>query len=72
MNKSTSVLLLQVAIGKRPLLYLFGEDYSTKDGTPIRDYVHVVDLAKAHCKAISKFDVSVKYFLVLTISCTHI
>ena len=33
---------------------VFGNDYPTKDGTPIRDYIHVVDLAKAHVKAINR------------------
>lgn len=41
----------QTAIGKLPLLTLFGNDYNTKDGTCIRDYVHVVDLGLAHIKA---------------------
>nr|XP_039265661.1 UDP-glucose 4-epimerase-like [Styela clava] len=48
--------LAQVAIGKRPILNLYGNDYSTTDGTPIRDYVHVMDVAKAHCSAINKLD----------------
>lgn len=42
----------QVAIGKLPQLSVFGDDYSTPDGTGIRDYIHVVDLAKGHVKAI--------------------
>lgn len=41
----------QVAIGIRPVLRIFGNDYTSRDGTPIRDYVHVVDLAKAHLVA---------------------
>lgn len=41
----------QTAIGKLPQLTLFGNDYNTKDGTCIRDYIHVVDLAMAHIKA---------------------
>ena len=47
-------LILQVAQGKREQLSLFGTDYPTKDGTCIRDYIHVVDLAKGHVKAIEK------------------
>lgn len=43
--------IAQVAVGKRPKLSIFGNDYPTKDGTCIRDYVHVVDLAKGHVKA---------------------
>jgi len=42
----------QVAVGKRENLNVFGDDYNTPDGTGVRDYIHVVDLAKAHVKAI--------------------
>lgn len=42
----------QVAAGKREKLYIFGDDYDTPDGTGIRDYIHVVDLAKGHLAAI--------------------
>ncbi len=42
----------QVAVGKREYLRIFGDDYPTKDGTGIRDYIHVVDLAKGHVKAL--------------------
>lgn len=42
----------QVAIGKLPQLSVFGDDYPTPDGTGVRDYIHVVDLAKGHVKAI--------------------
>ena len=44
----------RVAIGKLPQLTVFGGDYDTKDGTCIRDYIHVVDLAKAHLCALNK------------------
>ena len=44
--------VLQVAIGKRPKLKIFGGDYDTHDGTGVRDYIHVVDLAKGHIKAL--------------------
>lgn len=44
----------QVAIGKLPELGVFGNDYDTKDGTCIRDYIHVVDLANGHVKALDK------------------
>ena len=44
--------LLQVAIGQRPALSVFGRDYATPDGTGIRDYVHVMDLAQGHMKAL--------------------
>lgn len=43
----------QVAVGKLPELSVFGDDYPTKDGTGVRDYIHVVDLAKAHLAALS-------------------
>jgi UDP-glucose 4-epimerase len=41
-------LVLQVPLGKRDKIYIFGDDYATKDGTCIRDYIHVLDLASAH------------------------
>ncbi|KAF2313456.1 hypothetical protein GH714_011090 [Hevea brasiliensis] len=44
----------QVAVGRRPHLTVFGNDYSTKDGTGVRDYIHVVDLADGHIAALSK------------------
>ena len=44
----------QVAVGKRPALKVFGNDYPTRDGTGIRDYIHVVDLAKGHVAALEK------------------
>ena len=43
----------QVAVGKLPQLSVFGDDYPTPDGTGIRDYIHVVDLAKGHLSAIT-------------------
>ena len=42
----------QVAIGKRPEVVVFGNDYPTPDGTGVRDYIHVVDLARGHLKAL--------------------
>ena len=42
----------QVAVGKRDRLSVFGDDYDTPDGTGVRDYIHVVDLAKAHVTAL--------------------
>ena len=44
----------QVAIGKLPVLNVFGNDYNTHDGTGVRDYIHVVDLAKGHVSAVKK------------------
>lgn len=43
----------QVAVGRLAQLNVFGNDYDTKDGTGVRDYIHVVDLAKAHLKAVA-------------------
>ncbi len=47
-------LILQVPLGKREKIGIFGEDYPTEDGTCIRDYVHVMDLADAHIKALER------------------
>lgn len=44
----------QVAVGKMDHVRVFGDDYPTEDGTGVRDYIHVVDLAKAHVKALEK------------------
>ncbi len=46
----------QVAVGKLPYLRVFGDDYPTPDGTCIRDYIHVVDLAIGHLKALEKLE----------------
>ena len=46
----------KVAIGELPNLNVFGNDYNTKDGTGVRDYIHVVDLAKGHIKALEYID----------------
>jgi len=46
--------LTQTAIGLRPFLRVFGDDYDTPDGTPVRDYLHVVDLAKAHVASLKR------------------
>ncbi|KIF74827.1 UDP-glucose 4-epimerase [Streptomyces sp. 150FB] len=45
-------LVLQVALGKRESILVFGEDYPTPDGTCVRDYIHVADLAEAHLRAL--------------------
>lgn len=44
--------ITKVAMGKLPYLHVFGNDYNTHDGTGVRDYIHVVDLARAHLKAL--------------------
>ena len=46
----------QVAIGKRKQLSVFGNDYPTPDGTGVRDYIHVIDLANGHLKALEKLE----------------
>jgi len=47
-------IILEVAKGKRPKIMVFGDDYDTKDGSCIRDYIHVNDLAEAHILAMEK------------------
>jgi UDP-glucose 4-epimerase len=49
-------LTLQVALGQRDRITIFGDDYPTRDGTCVRDYVHVVDLAQAHILALEALD----------------
>jgi len=49
-------VIIQVVLGQRDRLEIFGEDYPTKDGTCVRDYIHVVDLAEAHIKALENLD----------------
>ncbi|MCD7764349.1 MAG: UDP-glucose 4-epimerase GalE [Lachnospiraceae bacterium] len=48
--------IAQVAVGKLEKLGVFGDDYDTPDGTGVRDYIHVVDLARGHVKAMKKFE----------------
>ena len=48
--------IAQVAVGKLECLGVFGDDYDTPDGTGVRDYIHVVDLAAGHVKALKKFE----------------
>lgn len=48
--------ITQVAVGKREFLNVFGGDYKTIDGTGVRDYIHVVDLAKGHIAAVKKLN----------------
>ena len=50
----------QVAIGRLKELSVFGDDYPTPDGTGIRDYIHVVDLARAHVKAVERLERAVR------------
>ncbi|MDQ7050423.1 MAG: UDP-glucose 4-epimerase GalE [Enterobacterales bacterium] len=48
--------ICQVASGQREFLSIYGDDYATTDGTGVRDYIHVVDLAEAHVKAVDKIN----------------
>ena len=49
-------LVLQVPLGKRESVTIFGDDYPTRDGTCVRDYVHILDLAQAHILALAQCD----------------
>ncbi|MBA3352149.1 MAG: UDP-glucose 4-epimerase GalE [Blastocatellia bacterium] len=49
-------LVLQVAAGERVAIDIFGDDYPTQDGTCVRDYIHVIDLARAHIQALAILD----------------
>ena len=53
-------LVLQVAVGQRSDIAIFGDDYDTPDGTCVRDYVHVVDLADAHLRALAHLQTGAK------------
>src|SRR5438270_845628 len=52
LSSSRPAAVLQVALGQRPNLEIYGTDYETPDGTCIRDYIHIVDLAQAHILAL--------------------
>ena len=56
--------ITQVAVGKREYLGVFGNDYNTHDGTGVRDYIHVVDLAKGHVLAVNKLAENVGLIIV--------
>lgn len=55
--------IAQVAVGKRPELSVFGDDYDTVDGTGVRDYIHVVDLAIGHIKALEKVSEKIDVYI---------
>lgn len=55
--------ITQVAEGKREFLNIYGNDYDTPDGTGVRDYIHVVDLAKGHLKALEKIEKETDVFI---------
>ena len=55
--------IAQVAVGKREALHVYGDDYPTVDGTGVRDYIHVVDLAEGHVKAMEKLETGCGLFV---------
>lgn len=61
----------QVAIGKLKCVGVFGNDYDTPDGTGVRDYIHVVDLAKGHVKALEKFKEDQEDVLIYNLGTGH-
>lgn len=56
--------LAQVAVGRRPVLGIFGNDYATPDGTGIRDYIHVMDLAEGHVAAVESLAANPGYDVI--------
>ena len=55
-------LVLQVALGKREKVSIFGDDYPTRDGTCVRGYIHVIDLAQAHILALGALDGGSRFY----------
>ena len=62
----------QVAIGRRESLTIFGNDYNTPDGTGVRDYIHVVDLAAGHLAALAKIEKEKIRYRVQTLIVAHL
>ena len=56
--------IAQVAVGKLEKLHVYGDDYPTPDGTGVRDYIHVVDLAQGHVAALKKLETNCGLFVV--------
>ena len=56
--------IAQVAVGKLEKLHVYGDDYPTPDGTGVRDYIHVVDLAQGHVAALKKLETNCGLFIV--------
>lgn len=59
--------ITQSAIGKRGPITVYGSDYNTPDGSAVRDYIHVVDLAKAHVAAIKRLDINTENYEVFNV-----
>ena len=57
-------VIMEVAVGRRPHLQIFGNDYETPDGTGVRDYIHVTDLALAHAQSLERLDAGERSFTV--------
>lgn len=55
--------IAQVAVGKLDMIHIYGNDYPTPDGTGVRDYIHVVDLAKGHVAALKKLQAKCRLFV---------
>lgn len=62
-------IALQVAAGKREFVEVYGEDYATPDGTCVRDYIHVIDLARAHILALAALDKSASGSRIYNLGC---
>jgi len=58
-------VLLRVLTGLTPILQIFGDDYHTPDGTAVRDYIHVTDLALGHLAALSSPTSPASTFIIL-------
>ena len=63
--------IAQVAIGKRRCLTVFGNDYATRDGTAVRDYIHVSDLAEGHLAALQKMPPEGNFFSAFNLGVGH-
>jgi len=62
-------LVLLAALGRRDFVEVYGDDYPTRDGTCLRDYVHVTDLARAHVLALAALDDSAEYTGIFNLGC---
>ena len=58
--------MLQVAIGRRERISVYGSDYKTRDGTGDRDYIHIMDLADGHVKAVDHILAPARCVIIIT------